>query len=266
MIPMGVIQRNSRVPVNVDISIDGTHTNLNLLNLFIGIYGFPVAGDVVKFTIETTAIIRGGDQESDGGAPNGAPLPALRTGVWPGFVVPYVENNSSKVRGRGGNATGPNPGKIGGGCFLVESPIDCNNVNTFGSFSGGGGGGAGTDQWFNSGGPPQSYQAGGGGGAGDAIGKGKVVTGNNVNLSGTDALPNNIPGIGGNPGSDPTQPSFPVVIGGNGGVLGSPGGNASDVAFPGSEDNVGGLPGYSVSGFNLVNWINTGNLNGPVIL
>ena len=252
-VPLGVIQsEDATPPVNETIFIMADGNNLNFLDLWLASFPAAGAGDTANFIINGSPVIGSADSND----------PAIRTGVWPAGVNLNFTNNSSNVRGRGGDGNGPNPGKDGGDAFLAEAPITINNSGTLG---GGGGGGAGTDQLTGtSAGGFQTYAAGGAGGAGNPGGSGFTPAGSTNLASGTSGSATT-GGIGGGFGQDPNQPQNPNCKGGNGGSLGAPGFDASDVANPGSEDNVGGAAGYGVRNGNLVTWLNQGNLPGGIL-
>lgn len=219
--------------VNRTIYITTNQTTLNLRTLHDATYPPAVSGDTINFVINYGVTINGANS-------GGLTTPALDTGTWATGVILKLTNQSLRVEGAGGNGGYPGSaqaGQAGGTALKVRAPISIDN--TSGGFKGGGGGGGGTDTYpgqsgFN------SYAKGGFGGTGNPMGLTREPT---------------------SFGSDPQQPTG--LYSGSGGYWGQPGGDASDVNLPGSEDNVGGAAGYSVDGNSLVTWIATGVRIGP---
>jgi hypothetical protein len=236
-----------RAPISTNITILEDTVDLNLLEHYTNLL-LPtiVAGDNIGFTLRTPAIFSASSHL----------VPGIRTGVFPDNTNVTVGCAFPVVYGGGAPGVGPTGAARGGTAFLVEYPITF--AYTFSEFYGGGGGGAGTDSWTGEGaGSSQFYQAGGGGGAGSIAGVGHVPVGNDFNLAGVSGTLT-LGGRGGDPFSDPNQPQTPTTVrGGAGGGLGQAGGDGSDVAEPGSTDNLGGPGGWAIDGWSLVTVVGT---------
>lgn len=144
------------------VIIDTNHTNVNMRSMHDSIYGAPVSGQTINFTVSAGVSV-GTTSYS----------PAMTTGSWPGGVTVNLTVNG-RIQGLGGKGgTGRSrylsagtgtPGSPGGVALEATSAI--NLTDTAGQIWGGGGGGGGGDT-------PAGIFTGvscGGGGAGNTPG------------------------------------------------------------------------------------------------
>lgn len=141
--------------------------DLNLLDLFISIYGTPVLGERIKFVVEENVLVTASTTSNY----------AVVTGDWP------PDSNLAMdvfgvVSGRGGDGADglqqsasatSKRGLDGGPCILATYPISINNQNIV---SGGGAGGGASANWRATAGTSSAYIGNVGGSGGVPYGQG----------------------------------------------------------------------------------------------
>ena len=244
MIPLGVIQTNGDGPVIppkvVSIVVSAPTNNIVLRDLYDAQESEPpLPQDDITFTINNVDI----------GSTNTG-FPSIDVGDWPVGVVPLLVNQSMTVFGKG------SPGNVsqirGGTAFRTTVPIRVDN--SAGRFAGGGGGGRSSSQ-VNSSVTGLAYRKGGGGGAGNGPGDGGIGIQNGTTDGGDSSGDPGTATTGGNAGTFHSDPNQPSLFAGDGGDIAEQGGS--------SDLGPGGPPGYSVSGYSLIDWIDEGILSGP---
>ena len=203
--------------------------NVDLRAIHDSVYSSLVGTPLVRFIVNSG--IKIGSSSASG--------IALKSGSWPGGVVPELINNGYIV-GCGGNCgtNGSLNGSAGGRAMLITSAIDITNNLVIG-----GGGGGGGSSYFS--GSP-SYFVAGGGGAGYDPGA-SVASSAYV--------------VGGNWGSTTTGGTAGSSAAGAGGNLGTSGSSATG----GTAGGTGGAAGVAVDGDSLVTWTTLGTVNGSRI-
>ena len=227
------------------IVISGTRTNLNIRDIYDGLFPTPDATTEVKVVIESSAIV---------GSPTNA-TPAIVTGSFPSGAILTIENRGYIVGKGGDGGVAGGDGEDGGDALELNYPITLNNLGIIGGGGGGGGGALASD------GSTVEAQADGGGGAGYVAGLGGT---SNVSDGGyTIDLPENGTiedgGAGGLVSGDIT------ADGGNAGDLGGVGAAATAIGSIITE-GLGGAAGRAiVANGNTITYTAAGDIRGAVV-